>query len=53
MNKAELKQNIEKLATEENKTEVEIISELQAGAAKMGQEEVLEALCELKWDYIG
>ena len=49
----ELKQNIEKLAAERNQTELEIITMLQAAAAKIDNEELLEELCELKWDYIG
>ena len=52
MNTKELKANVEKLAEEEGKSILEIISELQAGAAKMGNDEVLDALCELKWEYI-
>lgn len=48
----ELKTNIETLAKEEGKTELEIISMLQAAAAKMEDNETLESLCEIKWDYI-
>ena len=47
-----LKANIETLAAEENKTPLQIISALQAGAVKLGNNELLEALCEIKWDYI-
>ena len=48
----ELKANIEKLAEEENKTPLEIITQLQPAAAATGNDELLDALCELKWDYI-
>jgi hypothetical protein len=47
-----LKANIETLAAEENKTPLQIISALQAGAVKLGNNELLDALCEIKWDYI-
>jgi len=50
---SELKTNIEKLAKEENKTELEIITSLQAAVAAKGNEELLDELSELKWDYIG
>jgi len=52
MDTKELKTNVEKLAEEEGKTILEIISELQAGASKIGNDEVLDALCELKWEHI-
>lgn len=48
----ELKKNIETVAKEENMTALEVISLMQAGAAKIGDEKTLEALCELKWEYI-
>jgi predicted negative regulator of RcsB-dependent stress response len=48
----ELKTNIETLAKEAGKTELEIISMLQAAAAEIEDNETLEALCEIKWDYI-
>jgi len=48
----EIKNNIETLAKEEGKSELEIISILQAAAAKMEDNETLEALCEIKWEYI-
>ena len=47
-----LKANIETLAAEENITPLQIISALLAGAVKLGYNELLEALCEIKWDYI-
>ena len=49
---AELKANVEALATQENSTEVEIITKLQAAAAAKGNTTLLDALCELKWSYI-
>lgn len=49
---SELKTNVEQLAKEEGKTELEIITLLQAGAAKIEAKKLLEMLCELKWDYI-
>ena len=48
----ELKSNIEAIAQEQGKSPIEIISQLQAGAAIVNDEAMLEALCELKWDYI-
>ena len=49
---SDLKANIETLAKEENKTPLEIITLLQAAAAAIGDDEQLEELCNLKWDYI-
>ena len=51
-NTNELKKNIETLAKQEEKTPLEIISQLQHGATIAGNEELLDALCEVKWDYI-
>lgn len=48
----ELKKNIETLAAQENKTPLEIITQLQHGANIAQNEELLEMLCEVKWDYI-
>ena len=48
----ELKQSIEQLAKERSRTPLEIITELQAAAAATDNEELLDDLCELKWDYI-
>jgi hypothetical protein len=48
----ELKKNIETLAAEQNKTALEIITDLQRGANITGNEDLLEMLCEVKWDYI-
>jgi hypothetical protein len=47
-----LKANIETLAAEQNKTPLEIITALQTGAVKLNNNELLDALCEIKWDYI-
>ena len=48
----ELRKNIETIAREENITEIEAISLMQAGAVKIGCEEILEALCKIKNEYI-
>jgi hypothetical protein len=47
-----LRTNVETLAAEENKSPLEVISMLQAAAAKTGNSELLEQLCELKWAYL-
>ena len=39
----ELRKNIEKMAAEENKTEIEMCSMLQVGAANVGDDESIEA----------
>ena len=51
-NLKELKDNIETLAQERNQTALEIITTLQGVAAKTGNDELLEDLCELKHEYI-
>ena len=48
----ELKSNIEALAVSEGKSPLEIITLLQSGAKTSGNDELLDALCALKWDYI-
>ena len=48
----ELKKNIETLAVQENKTPLQIITQLQSGASLTENNELLEMLCEVKWDYI-
>jgi isochorismate hydrolase len=48
----ELKANVEALAKQESQTPIQIISMLQAGAAKNGNDGLLDQLCELKWDYL-
>jgi predicted negative regulator of RcsB-dependent stress response len=52
MNKDHIKQNVETLAKENGETPLEVITQLQAGAAIVKDEDLLDALCELKWDYI-
>jgi hypothetical protein len=47
------KQAIIEVAKQEKVTELELISLLQASAAKTGDEKTLEALCDLKWEFIG
>jgi len=49
---SELKRNVEQIAREQRKTEVEIISGLQASCAANGRSDLLVELCELKWEYI-
>ena len=53
MDTKELKAQIKELANEEGKNEIEIISDLQTAAAITENNELLDALCEIKWDYIG
>ena len=48
----ELKSNIEKIAKEENKTELEVITEMQAGAVALDCEKTLDMLCKVKREYI-
>lgn len=48
----ELRKNIKTLAREEAKTELEIVTLLQTGAAATDNEELLEMLCEIKWELI-
>lgn len=52
MTKSQLKTAIELTAKEQSITEIELISEMQAGAAILEDEKTLEMLCDLKWDYI-
>jgi hypothetical protein len=52
MNTTELKSQIEKTAKEAGSTEIEIISAMQAECSKQGNEEMIETLGNLKWDYI-
>ena len=50
---SELKANVEKLAIQEGKTEIEIITALQSEAAKLDDDELLLGqLIELKSQYI-
>lgn len=48
----DLKKHIETLAGENNKTEIEIITDLQAAAAALDNESMLDTLCEVKDHYI-
>jgi hypothetical protein len=48
----DLKANIETIAAEESITPIEAITLLQAAAAAVNDESMLDALCEIKWDYI-
>ena len=50
--KSILIKEIEKTAKEENCSEIEIITAMQSHLAKIGDEETLSILCELKMDYI-
>jgi hypothetical protein len=52
MTNKELKKAVEVVANERGLTEIEIITEMQAGAAMTKDETTLEMLCDLKWDYI-
>lgn len=47
-----VKEMVTQFANDEGKTEIEVISSLQAAAVAVGDEEMLEKLCELKWEYI-
>ena len=44
----QLKKNIAELAQQENKTELEIVNELLAGAAKCNHEAVIEILLDIR-----
>jgi len=46
----ELRKNIETLAAEESKTALEICSMLQAGAAKIGDEDAIATLAKVKME---
>ena len=48
----ELKRSVETIAAEQGKTPLEIITTLQGVAAKTGNDELLNDLCELKSEYI-
>ena len=56
MTDQELKANIEKLARQQDKTQLEIITQLQTATAltdvQKNDEKLLTQLCDLKWDYI-
>ena len=48
----ELKKNIKQVAKEEGQTELEIITLLQVGANKTGNDKMMNMLCEIKNEYI-
>jgi hypothetical protein len=50
MNRTELKAEIEKNAKEANCTEIEMISAMQT--LSVDNDEMMEALADIKWDYI-
>ena len=52
MKSSELKKAVEAVAKETSKTEIEVIIDMQAGAAITKDERILEMLCDLKWEYI-
>lgn len=56
MTEQELKANIEELARQQDKTQLEIITQLQTAIAltdvQKDDEELLTQLCDLKWDCI-
>ncbi len=47
-----LKDQVEKLAEEKKETPLDIITQLQTAAAVTNNEELLDQLSELKWEYI-
>ena len=53
MDNRELTARIEEIAKEENTTREEILTRLQSGAALAGELELLDQLCELKWEFLG
>ena len=48
----QLRDEVEMTALEANCKPTEIISAMQTACARMGEEAILEMLCELKWEYI-
>jgi len=48
----ELRKSIKIVAKDENISEIEAITLIQTGAAKIGDEAMLEALCEIKSELI-
>lgn len=52
MTKSELKKAVEQVAKERDMNEIDVITEMQSGAAITNNEAILELLCDLKWDYI-
>jgi len=50
--KAELKKQIEKMAKEQNVSQLKYITVMQGICVKNNDTKTLDVLCELKWDYI-
>jgi len=48
----ELRKNIKAVAKSEGLTEIEAITLMQTGAAKIGAEKMLSALCKIKMEYV-
>lgn len=53
MSKAEMKAMIEATARKTKVPPARLITEMQGELARLGDEDGLAVLCELKWDYIG
>jgi hypothetical protein len=51
--RAELKKNIIALAREEHEMNINMVTKLQTAAASTNDEELLDLLCDIKWDFIG
>ena len=47
-----LKDQVEAFAKESGISILKAITAMQSVAAQIGNDEVLEALCDMKWDYI-
>ena len=52
-NREELKKNIIALAKEENEMNINMVTKLQTAAAIEGNDELLDLLGDIKWDFIG
>tara|TARA_R110001599_G_scaffold64929_1_gene183074 strand:+ start:5700 stop:5867 length:168 start_codon:yes stop_codon:yes gene_type:complete len=52
MTTKQLTESIKQIMTDTQCTELEAISGLQTAASKMGDDKILEALCEMKWAII-
>lgn len=53
MNKQELKSQIEKLAQEENISFIDACKAMQSAAAKLGSDEMITVIHELKMESLG
>ena len=51
--RTELKKNIQTIATEEREMTINVITKLQGAAARENNEELLDLLSDIKWDFIG